>query len=91
MSLQKRRSAFFEIDKLGLDWMDKKILSCLAQTFKGNPVGLTTIASAVGEDPSTLEDVYEPYLLQQGLIIRTPQGRQATARTFEHLGVRMPS
>jgi len=83
--------SFFEIDKLGLDWMDKKILSCLAQTFKGNPVGLTTIASAVGEDPSTLEDVYEPYLLQQGLIIRTPQGRQATARTFEHLGVRMPS
>lgn len=51
------------------------------------PVGLTTLASAVGEDPGTLEDVYEPYLLQCGLMIRTPQGRQATLRTFEHLGI----
>ena len=59
----------------------------LTQTFRGRPVGLTTIASAVGEDPSTLEDVYEPYLLQQGLIMRTPQGRQATLAAFEHLGI----
>ena len=82
--------SFFEIDELGLDWMDVKILDALARTFRGRPVGLTTVASAVGEDPSTLEDVYEPYLLQQGLIIRTPQGRQATPAAFEHLGVPLP-
>ena len=82
---------FFEIDEMGLDWMDVKILTALTKTFRGRPVGLTTIASAVGEDPSTLEDVYEPYLLQTGLIIRTPQGRQATQLAFEHLGVTPPS
>lgn len=85
--LAREALGFFEIDEMGLDWMDKKILLCLAKTFKGSPVGLSTIASAVGEDPSTLEDVYEPYLLQQGLLIRTPQGRQATALAFEHLGI----
>ncbi len=83
--------SFFEIDELGLDWMDKKILSVLTSTFRGRPVGLTTIASAVGEDPATLEDVYEPFLLQQGLIIRTPQGRQATLSAFEHMGVEPPA
>jgi Holliday junction DNA helicase RuvB len=83
--------SFFEIDELGLDWMDIKILSALTKTFRGRPVGLTTIASAVGEDPSSLEDVYEPYLLQSGLIIRTPQGRQATRLAFEHLGVVPPA
>ncbi len=83
--------AFFEIDEMGLDWMDIKILSALTKTFRGRPVGLTTIASAVGEDPSSLEDVYEPYLLQSGLIIRTPQGRQATRLAFEHLGVVPPA
>ncbi|MDO5119240.1 MAG: Holliday junction branch migration DNA helicase RuvB [Coriobacteriales bacterium] len=82
--------SFFEIDELGLDWMDIKILSVLAKTFRGRPVGLTTIASAVGEDPSTLEDVYEPYLLQRGLITRTPQGRQAMPAAFEHLGMPLP-
>lgn len=82
--------SFFEIDEMGLDWMDKKILTALTGTFRGRPVGLTTIASAVGEDPSTLEDVYEPYLLQRGLIVRTPQGRQATPAAFEHLGVPLP-
>ena len=82
--------SFFEIDELGLDWMDSKILRALAGTFRGRPVGLATIASSVGEDPSTLEDVYEPYLLQCGLIVRTPQGRQATAAAFEHLGLTPP-
>lgn len=82
---------FFEIDELGLDWMDIKILRALTGTFRGRPVGLTTVASAVAEDPSTLEDVYEPYLLQQGLIVRTPQGRQATLAAFEHLGVTPPA
>jgi len=74
--------SFFEIDELGLDTMDVRILRALCSTFRGRPVGLTTIASVVGEDPSTLEDVYEPYLLQRGLIVRTPQGRQATPAAF---------
>lgn len=78
---------FFEIDTLGLDPMDLSILHTLCSTFKGRPVGLTTIASSVSEDPSTLEDVYEPYLMQQGLIIKTPQGRQATRTAFAHLGL----
>ncbi len=82
--------AFFEIDELGLDWMDAKILRALAETFRGRAVGLSTLASAVGEDPSTIEEVYEPFLLQQGLMIRTPQGRQATLAAFEHLSVTPP-
>ena len=82
--------SFFEVDELGLDALDNKILSLLAQTFGGKPVGLTTLASALGEDPGALEDVYEPFLLQEGLIIRTPRGRQATRRTFEHLGLPQP-
>lgn len=82
---------FFEIDELGLDWMDIRILETLAQTFRGRAVGLSTLASAVGEDPSTLEDVYEPYLLQRGLIVRTPQGRMATSAAFDHLGMKPPT
>jgi holliday junction DNA helicase RuvB len=83
--------AFFEVDHLGLDTMDNKILTTLAQTFLGNPVGLNTLASAVGEEADTLEDVYEPYLLQLGLLMRTPKGRQATVRAYEHLGVTPPA
>ena len=71
--------------------VNMKILTALCKTFRGRPVGLTTVASAVGEDPSTLEDVYEPYLLQCGLIVRTPQGRQATPAAFDHLGVEVPT
>ena len=82
---------FFEIDELGLDWMDVKILTALCSTFRGRAVGLSTVASAVGEDASTIEDVYEPYLLQRGLIIRTPQGRRATPGAFEHLGMEVPA
>ncbi len=83
--------AFFAVDHLGLDSMDNKILSMLAETFSGRPVGLNTLASAVGEESDTLEDVYEPYLLQLGLIQRTPKGRQATTRAYEHLGMTPPS
>ncbi len=82
---------FFEIDTLGLDTMDVRILTALCSTFRGRPVGLTTVASAVSEDPATLEDVYEPYLLQCGLIVRTPQGRQATLAAFDHLGIEPPA
>ena len=81
---------FFEIDELGLDSMDLKILHALCETFRGRPVGLTTVASAVSEAPSTLEDVYEPYLMQRGLMVRTPQGRMATLAAFDHLGIVAP-
>ena len=82
--------SFFEVDSLGLDAMDNRILEMLAVQFNGRPVGLTTLASALSEEPDTLEDVYEPFLMQQGLIIRTPKGRQATARAYEHLGMVAP-
>lgn len=78
---------FFEVDHIGLDKMDLAILVTLAQKFSGRPVGLNTLAAAVGEEPDTLEDVYEPYLLQLGFLARTPKGRQATPRAYEHLGI----
>ncbi|MCH4053488.1 MAG: Holliday junction branch migration DNA helicase RuvB [Atopobiaceae bacterium] len=90
LDVAREALSFFEIDELGLDWMDVKVLRALTQTFGGRPVGLSTISAAVGEDASTLEDVYEPYLLQRGLMVRTPQGRKATPAAFEHLGVPMP-
>lgn len=78
---------FFEVDALGLDAMDNRILAMLCVQFSGRPVGLTTLASALSEETDTLEDVYEPYLMQQGLLVRTPKGRQATKRAYEHLGL----
>lgn len=79
-----------EIDGLGLDVMDRRILATILDNFDGGPVGLETIAASVGEERDTLEDVYEPFLIQQGLLQRTPRGRVATARAAEHLG-RKPS
>jgi Holliday junction DNA helicase RuvB len=79
-----------EVDGLGLDELDRQILSRLAVTFEGRPVGLGTLAHAVGESPDTIEDVYEPYLLQEGLLLRTPRGRVATNRAFRHLGLDPP-
>ena len=83
--------AFFQVDHIGLDRMDLAILETLARTFAGRPVGLNTLAAAVSEDPETLEDVYEPFLLQLGLLARTPKGRQATPRAYEHLGMPAPT
>ena len=82
--------AFFEVDHIGLDRMDVTILRALADKFSGRPVGLNTLAIAVGEEPDTLEDVYEPFLVQLGFLQRTPRGRQATPRAFEHLGLKTP-
>ncbi len=79
-----------EVDARGLDPMDRKILRTICDKFGGGPVGLETIASAVGEQADTVEDVYEPFLLQEGFIHRTPRGRVATPRAFEHLGLRPP-
>lgn len=74
------------VDEHGLDEMDNRILSCIIEKFKGGPVGLTTIATAVGEEPGTLEEVYEPFLIQEGFIQRTPRGREATPKAYAHLG-----
>lgn len=74
------------VDEHGLDDMDNRILSTIIEKFKGGPVGLTTIATAVGEEPGTLEEVYEPFLIQEGFIQRTPRGREATAKAYQHLG-----
>ncbi len=78
--------ALFEVDGQGLDRIDVSILECLVQRFGGGPVGLSTLAAAVGEDAGTLEEVYEPYLLQLGFLQRTPRGRVATERAYRHLG-----
>ena len=74
------------IDKDGLDEMDNKILLCIIEKFRGGPVGLTTIATAVSEDPGTIEEVYEPFLIKQGYLKRTPRGREATEIAYKHLG-----
>ena len=76
-----------EVDERGLDRLDREILSAICERFDGGPVGLSTLAVAVGEEQDTIEDVYEPYLLQQGLLKRTPRGRVATAAAFRHLGL----
>lgn len=75
------------VDSEGLDEMDNKILRCIIENFSGGPVGLTTISTAVGEDAGTIEDVHEPYLIQQGYLKRTPRGREATLKAYEHLGI----
>lgn len=77
------------IDKRGLDQMDNKILSTIISKFKGGPVGITTIATAVGEDAGTIEEVYEPFLIQEGFIRRTPRGREVTELSYKHLSIDM--
>ena len=74
------------IDRYELDQIDNKILTLLIEKFHGGPVGLTTIATALSEDPGTLEEVYEPFLIQEGFLKRTPRGREVTALAYEHLG-----
>ncbi|HMW66885.1 MAG: Holliday junction ATP-dependent DNA helicase RuvB [Bacteroidetes bacterium ADurb.BinA245] len=78
------------VDEHGLDDMDNRILSTIIEKFKGGPVGITTIATAVGEEAGTLEEVYEPFLIQEGFIQRTPRGREVTAKAYEHLGKSKP-
>jgi Holliday junction DNA helicase RuvB len=79
-----------EVDHEGLDRLDREILRAICEKFGGGPVGLSTLAVAVGEEQDTIEDVYEPYLLQRGLIERTPRGRAATRRAYKHLGLEPP-
>ncbi len=80
-----------EVDALGLEELDRQILRLLAETFEGHPVGLGTLADSVGESADTIEDVYEPLLLQEGLLMRTPRGRVATPRAYRHLGLPPPA
>ena len=79
-----------EVDQYGLDKIDRRILQTMIVNFQGGPVGLETLAAAIGEDSGTLEDVYEPYLLQNGFLNRTPRGRMASALAYKHLGYPMP-
>lgn len=80
-----------EVDALGLDAADRRILSTIIQRFDGGPVGVESLAAALAEDRDTLEYVYEPYLIQEGFLIRTPRGRQVTRRSYEHLGLPAPA
>ena len=77
----------YEIDKLGLDMLDKRMILSIIQNFGGGPVGLETLAATIGEEAGTIEDVYEPYLLQLGFINRTPRGRMATKGAYDHFGI----
>ena len=83
--------ALFEVDEAGLERIDRDILTAIAQRFSGGPVGLSTLAVAIGEEPDTLEDVYEPFLLQLGLLQRTPRGRVVTPAGYAHLGLPAPA
>ena len=78
------------IDKYGLDEVDNKLLNTIIRKFHGGPVGLSTIATALGEDPGTVEEVYEPFLIKEGFLKRTPRGREVTPLAYEHLGAKLP-
>lgn len=92
LDLEAARGALevFEVDALGLDRLDRQVLEALCTRFGGGPVGLTTLAVSVGEEPETVETVAEPYLVREGLVVRTPRGRAATAAAYHHLGLKAP-
>ncbi|WP_326940618.1 Holliday junction DNA helicase RuvB C-terminal domain-containing protein, partial [Avibacterium paragallinarum] len=79
--------SMLDVDPAGFDFMDRKLLSAIIERFDGGPVGLDNLAAAIGEERETIEDVLEPYLIQQGFLQRTPRGRIATLRTYRHLGI----
>jgi len=87
MAITKHALNALNVDSRGLDEMDNRILSTIIEKFKGGPVGITTIATAVGEEAGTIEEVYEPFLIQEGYIMRTPRGREATDLAYKHLGI----
>ena len=90
-ALAVRALAMLDVDPLGLDLMDRKLLDAVIQRFDGGPVGLDNVAAAIGEEAGTIEDVIEPYLIQQGYLQRTPRGRMATAAAYRHLGIAAPA
>lgn len=79
-----------EVDRMGLDRADRRFLVTLMETYHGGPAGVDALAASIGEDAGTIEDLIEPYLLQNGFINRTPRGRTATARAYEHMGLPVP-
>jgi Holliday junction DNA helicase RuvB len=89
-AIAEKALEMLDIDKYGLDDMDKRILNAIVHKFSGGPVGLNSLAVSVGEESDTIEEVYEPYLIQEGYLKRTPQGRQATALCYQRLGVKPP-
>ncbi len=89
-ALASEALTLFGVDERGLDKMDRRILELLCRQFRGQPVGLLTLAHALGEEPATLEDAYEPYLLRSGLLVRTPRGRIATDAAYRHVGISAP-
>ena len=86
MSIAQYSLTNLNVDEFGLDEMDNRILSAIIDKFKGGPVGLTTIATAVGEEGGTIEEVYEPFLIMEGFLVRTPRGREVTEKAYRHLG-----
>ena len=84
-AIPKQALAMLDVDPEGFDFMDIKLLQAIVERFDGGPVGLDNLAAAIGEERDTIEDVLEPYLIQQGFLQRTPRGRIATNRTYEHL------
>jgi Holliday junction DNA helicase RuvB len=78
------------VDEFGLDEMDNKIMRVMIENFKGKPVGISALATSIGENPETLEEVYEPFLIQEGFIIRTPRGREVTDKAYQHLNISRP-
>jgi Holliday junction DNA helicase RuvB len=82
--------AMLDVDEFGLDDMDSRVLKTIIEKFDGGPVGISTIAAAVGEDASTIEEVYEPFLVQNGFLQRTPRGRMATSQAYRHFGYTPP-
>jgi Holliday junction DNA helicase RuvB len=86
MGITKHALKALNVDDHGLDEMDNRILLAIIEKFKGGPVGISTIATAVGEESGTIEEVYEPFLIQEGFLQRTPRGREVTYKAYEHLG-----
>jgi Holliday junction DNA helicase RuvB len=89
-SMADRALSMLEVDQIGLDQMDKRILASLIEKYGGGPVGLKTLAITVGEDAQTIEELYEPFLIRQGFLERTPKGRCATPRAFDYLNRSRP-
>jgi Holliday junction DNA helicase RuvB len=86
LEIARRALTLLEVDDFGFDEVDRKILSTLIEHYDGGPAGIKALAVSVGEDSGTLEDLYEPYLIQEGFLQRTPRGRVATRRAYQHLG-----
>jgi len=91
MSITKSSLRALNVDINGLDEMDNKILTTIIDKFAGGPIGITTLSTAVSEETATIEEVYEPYLMQLGLLGRTPRGRTVTSAAYQHLGLDVPS